>query len=228
MLPFVRRVGMPLTGPILWFLFDLCLQEQYGFRYQSAGWMALSRDQKRKAASEFETLYDSKRFITNNTGIDENYNPIGEAILGEPHRSSIGKQLEVGTGGNLYKAVSHTLQYLVTTDVDGVKRRIACIQIEMWNGINPPPDLDTFNKDTHPHLFHRPTIATPFGYDNKWTKTGPWKVTPFSFFAERAMYVLYGTTPNFIPAHRLRRLRKSELDAWRHPFHPAWMYPQYG
>lgn len=220
MIPFTTRVGVPFTGPILWFLFDLCLMGQYGFRYNSPGWHALSREQKRKAASEFTTFYDSKRFISNNTGIDENYNPIAEEILGWPHRSKLGRQLEVATGGNLFKAISHTQHYLVATDVDGVKRRIACIQIEMWNGINPPPNLDVFNPSTHKHLFHNPTIATPFGYDGKWTKTGPWRVDAFPFFNGRSMYVLYGTTPNYIPLHRLRRLRQSELNAWRGPFVP--------
>lgn len=220
MIPFVKRQGMPLTEEILWFLFDLCLAGQYGFRYDSPGWRVLTRDQKRKAASEFETFYDSKRFITNNTGIDENYNPIGEAVLGQKHRSGIGKQLEVACGGNLFLAVSHTPHMMVATDVDGVKRRIACIQIQMWDGKNPEPNLDIFNPNTHKHLFHSPTIATPFGYDGKWTKTGPWRVDPFSFFNGRGMYVLYGTQPNFVPKHRLRRLRQSELLAWRDPFVP--------
>src|SRR5688572_26176802 len=46
-----ERKGSPLTGDILWYLFDLCVRQQYGFSYNSPGWKALSREQKRKIAS---------------------------------------------------------------------------------------------------------------------------------------------------------------------------------
>ena len=87
-------------------------------------------------------------------------------------------------------------------------------------GINPAPDLNVFNPATHKHLFHFPTIATPFAYDGSWSKTGPWRVDAFPFFNGRAMYVLYCSSPNYIPAHRLRRLRQSEYQNWKHPFVP--------
>lgn len=209
------RKGSPLTADILWFLFDLCVKQQYGFSYNSSGWKALSREQKRKIASEFETFYDSSRFITNNAGIDINFNPIGEAILGQPHRSGIAKQLEVVTTGNLLKAVSHTPVMMLADDFNQAgeleKMQTPCIQIQTWDGKGTPEG----------HLIHWATNTTPFNFQNQWSRTGPWLVNHMHFFdGKGSRFVVYSQYPQFIALNRVRRLLRSELAAWQGPSWP--------
>lgn len=203
MVPFTERKGMPLTKVIQWFWFDLCVLSQYGTVFGTAEWNRLSREQQRKIASEWSTFSDSKRFATNHAGTDVNANHIAERILGQPLKSGTAKQQEVACGGNVVKAASHT----------PVNRYgEPCIEIEVWNGIQPAPDALTFNWKTYPHLVHRATIATPFGYDRQVSQTGPWRVDPFAFFGGAGSpYALYFSSPNYVALNRVRRLRQSEL-----------------
>lgn len=219
MVPFVNRQSVSWSKAMTYYMFDLCLLSQYGFIYKSAGWYKLTKDQQRKAASEFETAFDSKRFLTNDTGLDKNYNPIGEEVLGEAHRNGSPRQWEVACGGNIIKAKSHTPVRKIATDVDGVKRPVDCIEVEVWDGKNPAPNALTFNWRTHPWLVHMATIATPFGYDGQLSKTGPWKVDPFSFFGGAGTpYTMLFSSPNYVPLHRIERLKVSEL--YQRPYKP--------
>ena len=211
MVPFTERRGMPLTQVIQWYWFDLCVLSQYGTVFGTAEWNRLSRETQRKIASQWGTFTNSRRFATNNVGTDVNANYIAERILGQALKSGTARQLEVACGGNIVKAASHAP---VTRYGD------PCLEIEVWDGIYPAPDALTFNWITHPHLVHRATIATPFGYDGQVSQTGPWRVDPFPFFGGAGSpYALYFSSPNYVAAHRVRRLRKSELN--RSPYQPA-------
>lgn len=210
MVPFTERKGMPLTAVIQWFWFDLCVLSQYGTVFGTVEWNRLSKEQQRKIASEWGTFTDSKRFATNHAGTDENANHIAERILGQPLKSGTAKQLEVACGGNVVKAVSHT-------PVNRYGEQ--CIQIEVWDGINPAPNALTFNWKTHPHLVHWATNVTPFGYDRQPSKTGPWRVDPFWFYGGAGSpYALYFSSPNYVPLNRVRRLHASEL--YPRPYSP--------
>lgn len=213
MVPFTERKGMPLTQVIQWFWFDLCVLSQYGTVFGTAAWNRLSRLEQRKIANEWGTFTDSKRFATNHAGTDVNANYIAERILGQPLQSGTAKQLEVACGGNIVKAVSHAPVNRYSEP---------SIEIEVWNGIYPAPNALTFNWITHPHLVHRATISTPFGYDRLPSKTGPWRVNPFPFFGEAGSpYALYFSSPNYVPLHRVRRLKVSEVAAVvRSPYRP--------
>lgn len=210
MVPFTERKGMPLTKEIQWFWFNLCVLSQYGTIFGTAEWNRLSKEQQRKIASEWGTFTDSKRFATNNAGTDVNANYIAERILGQPLKSGTARQLEVACGGNIVKARSHT---------PVTRYGQQCIEIEIWDGRNPAPNALTFNWITHPHLVHRATISTPFGYNRQPSQTGPWRVDPFSFFdGAGSPYALYFSSPNYVPLDRVRRLRASELK--RRPYYP--------
>lgn len=210
--PFVNRIGTLLTKEILWFMFDLCLLSQYGFTYKSRGWGELTVTERRKAASEFETAFDSGRFITNGTGIDKYYNPIGEEILGQAHREKLAKMWEVSTGGNIIRAVSHDPVSKIATDIDGVRRWTPCLEVEVWDGQFPQPSASVFNRDTHPHLIHEATISTPFGFNGEVSQNPPWKVNPFPFFGGNGTpFPLLFSSPNFVPTHRVRRLKVGEV-----------------
>lgn len=222
MVPFTERKGMPLSKVIQWFWFDLCVLSQYGTVFGTAEWNRLSKEQQRKIASEWGTFTDSKRFATNHAGTDVNANHIAERILGQPLKSGTARQLEVACGGNMIKAMSHTPVLRLAANENGDKEQVECIESEVWNGIHPAPNALTFNWLTHPHLVHRATIATPFGYDRQPSKTGPWRVDPFSFFGEAGSpYALYFSSPNYVPLHRVRRLKASEVAAVaRSSYHP--------
>ncbi len=203
MVPFTERRGMPLTKTIQLFWFDLCVLAQYQTVYGTAKWSLLMTEQKKKIVSEWSTLTDSKRFATNYAGTDVNANYVAELVLREPPRLGTAKQFEVACGGNIVKAKSH-----MPVNRNG---RL-CIEVEVWDGIDPEPVAWTFNWTTHPHLIHWATIATPLGYDGQLSQTGPWRVDPFSFFGGAGSpYALYFSSPNYVPLNRVRRLRKNEL-----------------
>jgi len=214
MVPFTERKGMPLTQVLQWYWFDLCVLSQYGTVFGTAAWNRLSLFEQRKIASEWGTFTDSKRFATNKVGTDVNANYIAERIFGQPLLLGTAKQLEVACGGNFVKAVSHTPVNRFGDE---------CIEVEVWNGIYPAPNALTFNWITHPHLVHRATISTPFGYDRLPSKTGPWRVDPFPFFGGGGSpYTLYFSSPNYVPLNRVRRLKASEVAAVaRSPYRPS-------
>ena len=159
MVPFVNRLSKTWNDAMVRYMFDLCLLSGYGITYKSPEWYRLTNEQRRKLASEFETAFDSKRFLTNDTGLDISYNPIGEEVLGQPHRSSLARQWEVACGGNVVKAKSHAPVRKIATDVDGVKRPVDCIEVEVWDGVIPSGGALSMNWTTHPWLIHMATIA---------------------------------------------------------------------
>lgn len=217
MVPFVVRKGMYWTDEIVRYMFDLCCLSKFGFLYKSEGWSYLSALEKRKIASEFEAAFNSGKFATNGTGIDKNYNPIGEEVLGEAHRTGLARQWEVACGGNIVKAVSNTpVKMLAQSPTpDAPKEIVDCLQVEVWDGKNPAPNAMSFNWNTHPHLVHWATISTPFVADYGW------RVDPFSFFnGHGTPYTLLFNSPNYVPMHRVRRLKKSEVLFPNRPYYP--------
>ena len=171
MVPLLLGVYCDLTEGWQWYWCRQLIFEAFGHYDETR----LNRDEMNFIKAWFSYLTTSSRAFTNSKGTDSmkingvlwegrNY------ITKERLKKKIPGQEPLVCGGDIGRLVDHRIY---------TKRNVDYYKFEMLDGSLPPPDIEIVNQASHPWLWGKATISTPYGYDHLPSKNGPWRVDPF-------------------------------------------------